>query len=115
MSYNPNGTPAPSSKPTSEERKGLLSNFDVEDDGGPPRYGDEEYLGPRERSPLRKSTVPRIVSGFVALIIGIAFFLPMSSWCGKMASRLMDPSRLLSNGTHDFKHTVLIVSIDGLR
>ena len=31
------------------------------------------------------------------------------------ASRLMDPSKMLSNGTHEFKRTVLIVSIDGLR
>ncbi|KAF9783199.1 Phosphodiest-domain-containing protein [Thelephora terrestris] len=116
MSYSCNTTPNPSLKSTFEERKGLLSNFDVEDDGRPPRYGDEEYLGFQERAPFHKLIFVRIISVFVALTLGTAFFLPMSrSRCGEMAGRSMGSSALLSNGTHEFKRTVLIVSVDGLR
>jgi len=126
MSYNLNGTPASPysqdgpSKPIPEERKGLLSNFDVDDrdNGEPPRYEDEEYAEPRERTPLRKRRIALIAGGFIALILGASFLVPMSRiWSGGIgaASRPMDPSKLLSNGTHEFKRTVLIVSIDGLR
>ena len=60
MSYEPNHIPAPPyskggpSPPTSEERKGLLSNFEINDgdNGEPPRYEDEEHAKPRERTPL---------------------------------------------------------------
>jgi len=126
MSYDLNGTTIPPytkdgpSKPIPEERKGLLSNFEVDDgdNGGPPRYEDEEYAEPRERTPLRKRRIAWIAGGFIALILGASFLVPVSrAWCGGMGatSRPTDPSRLLSNGTHDFKRTVLIVSIDGLR
>ena len=126
MSYNLAGTPVPPysqdgpSKPTPEERKGLLSNFDVDDrdSGEPPRYEDEEYNEPRERIPLRKRRIGCIAGGLIALILGASFLVPVSRiWCGGMGttSRTTDPSKLLSNGTHEFKRTVLIVSIDGLR
>ena len=105
---------------TSEERKGLLSNFDIEDNdnGEPPRYEDQEYVGPRGRTPLRKRRVAWIASGLIGVILGAFFLVPLSgSWCRGMGatSGVTDPSRLLSNGTQDFKRTVLIVSIDGLR
>lgn len=104
------------SGPTPEERKGLLSNFDVEDrdNGEPPRYEDEEYAEPRERTPLRKRRIAWIAGGLITLILGASFLRPLWSWCG-MGSRPTDPSKLLSNGTHEFKRTILIVSIDGLR
>ena len=126
MSYDLNGIPVPPysqhspSKSIPEERKGLLSNFDVDDgeNGEPPRYEDEEYAQPQERTPSQKRRVAGIAAGFIALIIGASFLAPLSrTWCGGMsaASRPTDPSKLLSNGTHEFKRTVLIVSIDGLR
>jgi hypothetical protein len=126
MSYRLNDIPAPPysqdgpSKPTPEERKGLLSNFDAEehDNGEPPHYEDEEYAEPRGRTPLQKRRIAWFAGSFIALILGATFIVPMSrGWCGGMASaeRVTDPSRLLSNGTHDFKRTLLIVSIDGLR
>lgn len=106
-------------RPTPEERKGLLSNFDAEDrdNGEPPRYEDEEHAEPRERTPLRKRRILWIAGGLIALILGASFLTPLSrTWCGKgTTSRPTDPSKLLSNGTHEFKRTVLIVSIDGLR
>ncbi|KAF9783811.1 alkaline-phosphatase-like protein [Thelephora terrestris] len=126
MSYNLKDIPAPQYskacqlKPTSKERKGLLSNLDAEDhdNGEPPRYEDEEYAKPRGRTPLRKRSVAWIAGSFIALILGASFLVPVSrGWCSGIdsASRVTDPSRLLSNETHDFKRTVLIVSIDGLR
>ena len=120
MSYNLKETQGGSSKPTPEERKGLLSNFDVEDrdNGEPPRYEDEEYPEPRKHAPLRKKRIACIAGGFITLILGASFLVPLSrAWCCGMgaASRPTDPSKLLSNGTHEFKRTVLIVSIDGLR
>ena len=124
MSYNLKGNPGSPYldshlNPAPEERKGLLSNFYVEDcdNDEPPRYEDEEYAKPRERALLRKRRITRIAGAFVALILGALFLAPMSrSRCGGMgiARRPTDPSKLLSNGTHEFKHTVLIVSFDGL-
>lgn len=120
MSYNLKETQVNSSKPTPEERKGLLSNFDVEDHdtAEPPHYEDEEYAELRKHTPLRKRKIACIAGGFITLILGASFLVPLSRvWCGGMcaASRPTDPSKLLSNGTHEFKPTVLIVSIDGLR
>jgi hypothetical protein len=126
MSNNLKGTLVPrssqidSSKTMSGERKGLLSGFDAgdNDNGEPPRLGDEECPGPRGRSPLRKSMIVGMARGFVALILGVMLFVPMSrSLCNRIsaASKLAGTSRLLSNGTYEFERTVLIVSIDGLR
>jgi hypothetical protein len=123
MPSNFGGVPFPpydSSKPTPEEHKSLLSDTDVEDRDHEalPRYKDEEYPGPRERAPSQESLLVHIARNFIFLIIGATFLVPMlRSWYGRMrvANRLVDPSRLLSNGTHEFKRTVLIVSIDGLR
>ena len=126
MSYDLKGTPVPhhlldsSLRPTFEERKGLLSDFDTEDRDGTelPRYEDEEYVKPQERAPLRKRRITRIAGSIVALVIGVSFLAPMLRiWCCGIGttSRPMDPSGLLSNGTHNFKRTVLIVSFDGLR
>lgn len=126
MSYDLKQYPAPrysqdgSSKPTSEERRGLLSNFDIEDydNGELPLYEDEQYVEPRAHTPLQRRKIAWIAGGFIALILGASFLAPFSrSWCGGMGAtgQLRDPSRLLNNGTHDFKRTVLIVSIDGLR
>ena len=126
MSYDLDETPLPlqsqggPSKSIPEERKGLLSNFDIDDgdNGQPPRYEDEEYTEPRGRTPLRKKRIAGIAAGFITLIVGASFLVPLSrTWCGGIcaASRPTDPSELLSNGTHEFKRTVLIVSIDGLR
>ena len=126
MSCRTNGIPIPpytqdaSSKPASEECKRLLSNFDVgdRDNDEPPCYKGGECPEPRERSSLRMGRIGWLVGVFIALTLGASFHAQMPrSWCGGMGiTHLpMDPSKLLSNGTHDFKRTVLIVSIDGLR
>ena len=125
MAHDLRGTPVsdylPNSslEPTLEEREGLLSNFDPENrnDGEPPRYEDEEYAKSRERVPLQNKGIARIAPSLIGLVLGVAFLAPIATmWYGGMgaANRPTDPSTLLSNGTHEFKQTVLIVSFDGL-
>jgi len=125
MSYDPEGTVSYYSqdkprKHAPEERKGLLSNFDAGDRRGekPPNYEDVEHAGPRGRTSSPKKRISWITGGLITLILGVSFLSPMSRiWCGGMGSggRATDPSGLLNNGTHEFKHTVLIVSLDGFR
>ena len=127
MSSNIGAPPVPpysqsdSLKPIPIERKGPSSNPDIEARGNsqlPPRYKHEEYPWTQGRTSLRRSTVAHVARSFIALILMVAFLVSMPrSWCGRMgfASKLTDTSRLLSNGTHEFKRTVLIVSFDGLR
>lgn len=97
-----------------EERKGLLSNVD-----------DPEYLPP-EKSAETERTWSR------KTIVVVAVSLILLILCGSFARSLLigkpqraysesnqhfgGPGQILrSNGTHDYKRTVLIVSIDGLR
>lgn len=105
---------------SNKEHKGLLSNFDTEDreNGELPCYEDEEYTKPQECILFQKRRIIQIAGGFIGLILSVAFLSPMSTiWCGGMgaASRPTDPSKFLSNGTHKFKQTVLIVSLDGFQ
>ena len=127
MSSNIGAPPVPpysqsdSLKPIPIERKGLSSNPDIEARGNselPPRYKHEGYPWTQGRTSLRRSTVANVARGFIAFILMGTFLVSMPrSWCGRIgfASKLTDTSRLLSNGTHEFKRTVLIVSFDGLR
>ena len=126
MAYNLKGTPVShclldgSLKSTLEEHKGLLLNFDTEDqeNGELPCYEDEEYTKPQERILFQKRRIVWIAGGFIGLILSVAFLAPMlTMWCGRMgaARRPMDPSKFLSNGTHKFKQTVLIMSLNGFQ
>ncbi|KAG5644767.1 hypothetical protein DXG03_007675 [Asterophora parasitica] len=103
----------PSSKPRSivEEERGLLS--------GVPVNGKDDLDGieTRDLQWSRKKLIGT-AAFFIALLISGAFFRTLlrgpivpseySLWHSS-------GSELLSNGTHEFKRTVLIVSIDGLR
>lgn len=105
-------------KPTPEERNGLLLNSDIYDRYGaePSRHEEKEHDEPRERT--TPSQNGRVARGFAAFILGVLLLAQVSrTWCGGAGAtgRPTDPSQLLSNGTHEFKRTVLIVSIDGLR
>ena len=56
----------------------------------------------------------------IALILGAAFIPPYFSSCNSSDKKSHPNSQFIgsevrSNGTHDFKRTVLLVSIDGLR
>ncbi|CCL98853.1 uncharacterized protein FIBRA_00859 [Fibroporia radiculosa] len=90
-----------------EERRGLLSD-------GPKDTSDDSDLPRRFWS--RKATISCALA-FIVLILGYLFGRPLI--CLLRPSSRPKPDfnhRLLrSNGTHDFRKTALIVSIDGLR
>ena len=94
----------------SEEREGLLSGVDT--------------LSAIEVEELKQSSLYRsllfglariavVVTGLLCLVFGLLnwFSAPPSS----IAPLHFNGDTLRSNGTHDFKRTVLLVSIDGLR
>ena len=89
-----------------EERKGLLSTTDDDYDDGPEDHSDAK--------PWKRKKIVFTAFIFIALLITgvIARALlrtrpsPRHPFTGTV---------LRSNGTHEFKRTVLIVSIDGLR
>ncbi|KAI0916843.1 hypothetical protein AcW2_007127 [Taiwanofungus camphoratus] len=92
-----------------EERRGLLSNgtkrFDADDTLEPPRRGWSR----------RTSTV--LAVALLVVILGAVFGTPLVNILGPRPRPKpdFDRERVRSNGTHDFKKTALIVSIDGLR
>lgn len=74
-------------------------------------------------TPIRRSRRQRVVLSaglFIMLILGATFLPPFFS-CNTTSNKKSHPnaqfvgSELRSNGTHDFKRIVLLVSIDGLR
>jgi hypothetical protein len=94
-----------------DERRGLLSssNEDIEHD---------YKLGGTKSEPLPSKNILITALAFIVLLILGTFSRAML--CAKpdrwAHSKSTKPSELLfSNGTHDFKQTVLVVSIDGLR
>lgn len=98
-----------------EERKGLLSGHASDEDilkrSADLDQSPDEYLSPWSRTRI------------IAVASSLIFLLT----CGAFARSLLVTSHsshpnlafhgaeLRSNGTHDFKRTVLLVSIDGLR
>jgi len=93
-----------------EERKGLLSGKENPDD-------QSEFAHWSQR-PWPHNRIIAIAVVFIFLLIGgtLARVLlvnppsPLPPWTSTAQG-----GRLASNGTHDFKKTVLMVSIDGLR
>lgn len=111
----PSDTSGPSYKNTKNtklpdddaERQGLLSGEPVSPDAL-----DDEPTQPRSRR-----TVAFAAGGIILLLLGAAFgpaFLRMVDK-PKESKPPVTGGDLHSNGTHEFKRTVLIVSIDGLR
>ena len=97
----------------SEERKGLLSGVDALPDS----EADEPKLSQAWfRSTLLSygpARVAVIVGAVVGLVFGVFYWLLTPSCPVKGLH--FNGDTLRSNGTHDFKRTVLLVSIDGLR
>ncbi|KAJ7130881.1 alkaline-phosphatase-like protein [Mycena filopes] len=111
------------SKPDTEERKGLLSGSD-ELDGPSGDWKPETDSLDREdeRGWSRKKIVCTGVTLIVLLITGAfartVFLGPPARTAATTEPHpnlLFHGDGVRSNGTHDFKRTVLIVSIDGLR
>lgn len=94
----------------SEEREGLLSGVDT--------LSAIETEGLKQSSlyrllPFGVTRISVVVAGFLGLVFGLHcwFSAPPRS-----TTRLhFNGDTLRSNGTHDFKRTVILVSIDGLR
>jgi hypothetical protein len=99
--------------PLDEELRGLLSDADNED---LPQYDEGDHSGARRR-PLHKKKIAAIAAGLVTCLLGASLFRPLyRHWCNHYTDNQQKlQNQLLSNGTHEFKRTVLIVSIDGLR
>jgi hypothetical protein len=94
----------------SEEREGLLSGFDTFS------ASEAEKLEQSSLCHLLSFGLARIAvvaAGLLCLIFGLLYWFsaPPSS----ITLLHFNGDTLRSNGTHDFKRTVLLVSIDGLR
>jgi hypothetical protein len=104
-SKQPRADEAPAVEDASDERQGLLTGESTVD---APEVTDH---------PPRKKRILAITgAGFIALLL-VAYFGPAIARIGtgkKPADPGMDGD-LQWNGTHHFKRTVLMVSIDGLR
>ena len=98
----------------SEERKGLLSGVDTL---SPAAGADETNLSPLcGGSTLLSSGLGRIMVVFGALLgVVLGVFYWLSSAPNSINALHFNGDTLRSNGTHEFKRTVLLVSIDGLR
>lgn len=106
-----NGVNAAQRGSTDEERKGLL--WDEKDDI--PLLDEEVLPSPRQASPARRRCIAISV---IVLLLGAVFtpacYYASSSWKPRPVADF-DSQKLRSNGTHWFKKTALIVSIDGLQ
>ncbi|KAJ7264439.1 alkaline-phosphatase-like protein [Mycena haematopus] len=104
----------------SEERKGLLSGSE-ELEGGPSEPDDwkpetDPELPDSTRGWSRNRIICTAVSLIALLVVGaFARTLFVGPPPATHPNLLFHGDNVRSNGTHDFKRTVLIVSIDGLR
>jgi len=98
----------------SEERKGLLSGVDslpiLEAEKTTP---SSLFDGGRTFLSFGPARIALAISTLLGLVLGISYWL-FSPPCSAKALHFNGDS-LRSNGTHEFKRTVLLVSIDGLR
>ena len=95
----------------SEERKGLLSGVDTL-----PVSEAEPKLSPLWRNstlPFGPARIAVVIGALFGLVLGGLYWL-YAPPCSARALHF-NGDTLRSNGTHDFKRTVMLVSIDGLR
>lgn len=88
-----------------EERKGLLGS-------DPEQSRESEYENKETRKAWSTRKVAVAGASFILLLVGGAFarILLLKPTHSDLTGEV-----IRSNGTHDFKRTVLMVSIDGLR
>jgi hypothetical protein len=96
-----------------EERKGLLSGVDAL----PVSEADESKLSRawfnRALLSCGPTRVVAVIGAIFGLVFGVSYWLSAPP-CSVKALHF-NGDTLRSNGTHEFKRTVLLVSIDGLR
>jgi len=90
----------------SEEREGLLSGVDTE-----AKELKQSSLGHLLSFGLTRISV--VVAGLLGLVFGLLCWFSASP--SPITPLHFNGDTLRSNGTHDFKRTVILVSIDGLR
>lgn len=103
------------------ELRGLLAGADSADAEQPKRANARkplEWLD--DHVTKRRKHLGILAVVFIVLLLGAAFAPSYFRGCGSKAAGAHPNSKfvgseLRSNGTHDYKRTVLIVSIDGLR
>ncbi|OAX37433.1 Phosphodiest-domain-containing protein [Rhizopogon vinicolor AM-OR11-026] len=93
-----------------DERRGLLSNVDLAADADADVEGQPTCTPPALSSKKRKP-----LAGFVFLLSLILAITGFELWPRPRHDTRSGRHALYSNGTHEFKKTVLMVSIDGLR
>ncbi|KAF9533064.1 alkaline-phosphatase-like protein [Crepidotus variabilis] len=94
-----------------EERRGLLNDSSPDN-----QLNSDHFYGPEEKHGRRRTKrVAAIAAGLIALLV-TGTFARTFLWA-KPDPRIQSFSagQLFNNGTHEFKRTVVIVSIDGLR
>jgi hypothetical protein len=96
----------------SEERKGLLSGIDTFSTGPDEPKPVPWYHGSRLFSSAF-SWIMVIFAALLGLVFGVSYWL--SAPPNSINAHHFNGDTLRSNGTHEFKRTALLVSIDGLR
>ena len=95
-----------------EERKGLLADGELD-------YHDLEAEQDTPRWKRHRKLLGGVAVGLIVLILGAVFAPPLYASARSnpaiRPSDAFDRDRLRTNGTHLFKKTVVIISIDGLR
>lgn len=91
-----------------EERRGLLSADER-------TFEDDTQIPPRPNR--TRNCIVGISVGFIVILLGALFVRPLlhTIWPRPKQKPDFDNRLLHSNGTHYFKKSALIVSIDGLR
>lgn len=98
--------------PDEEERKGLLTAHPDTPNKEARDYYDLEDQTPRS---LSRKQIIWIATGFIALLVSGTFVRTLLIPPPPHPNQTFVGEKLRSNGTHDFKRTVVLVSIDGLR
>ncbi|OAX37436.1 Phosphodiest-domain-containing protein [Rhizopogon vinicolor AM-OR11-026] len=91
-----------------DERRSLLSNVDVVLD-------DQPEFEEKPTSPALSSKKRKPLAGFLFLLSLILAITGFELWPRSQHDTRIGRHALYSNGTHEFKKTVLMVSIDGFR
>ena len=104
------------------ELAGLLSGVDTtNDESTKPVSTRKPFRWLDDKSSKKRKHLYILAIVFIGLLLGAALAPRYLSGCRGTSAAGVHPnskfvgSELRSNGTHDFKRTVLIVSIDGLR
>ncbi|KAJ3731207.1 Phosphodiest-domain-containing protein [Lentinula guzmanii] len=104
-----------SSRSSYEEREGLLTASDEYDSFDDP-FGKDLKAEPDDEAGWSRSKIVNTATGFILLLIFGAFARVLLRSPRQTHPNLsFNGDYIRSNGTHDFRRTALIVSIDGLR